>query len=109
MCDWGVYAYLAALFLDRESGGDPAPPAAVHGNHPLVTHFLKIVGDQCGAITTTAIEENLRLPVRDVAFDVALDDPPGKVFRPGDVPGGPFVILADIDEVEFFLRVQPFL
>jgi hypothetical protein len=75
----------------------------------LVTHFLKIVGDQRGAITATAIEENLRLPVRDLAFDVALDDSLAKVYCPGDVPGSPFMILADVDETKIFFRIQPFL
>src|SRR6516225_3709499 len=90
----------------RQSGGNPALPAAVHGFHVGVAHFLKIFRGERGTEAAAAVQNEFRLGIRHRLFDVALDDAFSQVNRPGYVSVGPLAVLASIYENEFLSRIE---
>src|SRR6202034_149029 len=95
------------ILNDRESGFGPAAPAAVHGNHVAVAHFLEIVRRERRAEPAAAVEYEGRFLVRDGFLDVAFNHAFAQVNRTGDVPARPFGFLARVHDDDFFAAVQP--
>src|SRR5215472_15636635 len=92
-------------FCDWQPRGGPAPPAAIHGLHVVVTHLLQIVRNQRRAETAAAIQDHFGDGIRYNLLDGALDDAFAEMDGAGDVPVSPFIILAHVHEKEFFSRI----
>src|SRR5579863_6186316 len=95
------------LFLHGgESRLGPPAPSAVHGEHVGVTHFLEVVRGQSGPETAAAIDNNGRLGVGNLFFNVALDHALTQMNGARQVSPSPFTFFPAIDEVESFSSVH---
>src|SRR5580658_6476914 len=60
------------LLGNRQARLLPRFPSTVERNGVGIAHLLQVVGGQCGAVTTAAVEHQARLLVRCLRFDIAL-------------------------------------
>src|SRR2546425_8944368 len=65
-----------------------------------------MVGGQCGPEPSAAIQDDLGALVRDHGLNVPLEDTAPQMHGPLGMIGDPFVVLADVDEMEPLAAVQ---
>jgi hypothetical protein len=78
----------------------PFTPSTSHGRNVGVAHLLERIGCQDRSKAAAAVENQLSVPVRDLLFDVTLDDALSYMDRAGCVARGPFAVLPNVHEFE---------
>src|SRR5579864_1241020 len=84
----------------------PIADAAVHRNHVCITHFLKIVGGQCRAKSSAAIEDQRRVQIRHTGFDVPLDHAFAKMNCAGEMVFRELAFLTNINQHELLAVIE---
>jgi hypothetical protein len=69
-------------------------------------HLLQTLGGEGRAEATAAVEDDLRVLVRDGRLDVALEDASSEMARAGGMIASVLFVLADIDELERFTPIE---
>src|SRR5258708_33796329 len=88
---------------------EPAFPAAVHGDHVFVTHFLQVVGGESRPESPAAVEHNGCRSVRNTLLYVALDDSFAEINCSGHMPASPFALFTHVHKRDFLAGVQTLL
>src|SRR5260370_6811103 len=94
-----------SIFCRRQTRFEPALPTAVHRFDVVVAHLLQIFTHKPGSKSPPALQNELRVRVRNPLLDVAFDTAPAQVNGAGNMPVGPFAVLAHIHEQKLLPRV----
>src|SRR5688572_26584868 len=87
----------------------PPAPAAVHGDHIRVSHLLNRIGREGAAEAAAAVKDDRRRVIRDLLFDIPLDDTFADMLGLWQVAGCVLAFLADVDDLELLALIDPLL
>src|SRR5258707_6319285 len=78
---------VAPLLFDRQTGLLICAPSAIERDHVGVSHLLQRVGGESGPEPSTAIENQPRVLIRYLGFDILLSDALSQWHRTGAAAG----------------------